>query len=79
MAAVIIAALLGLLILVGTVATVRMIAMGPPPEPDPEAIHEVEAHYRCSVCGMQITVTQLQDAAAEPPRHCREDMEPAPA
>jgi hypothetical protein len=77
--AVIIALVFASIILFGTLYTVRVIAMGPPPEPDPEAIQEVEAHYRCSVCGMRVTVTHQQDAAPDPPRHCREDMEPIPA
>ncbi|MCH7844514.1 MAG: hypothetical protein IIC70_06990 [Acidobacteria bacterium] len=76
MTAVIIAAVIGLAILFGTIATVRALAMGPPPEPDPDAVQEVEVYYRCSVCGMQVTVTHLQDAASDPPRHCREDMDP---
>ena len=76
--AVIIALVVGSTILLGTIYTVRVIAMGPPPEPDPEAIEEVEAHYRCSMCGMRLTVTHQQDAAADPPRHCREEMEPIP-
>ncbi len=76
---VLIAVAIGLAIVVGTLYTVRLIAMGPPPEPDPEAIHEVEAHYRCSVCGMRVTVTHLQDAAPDPPKHCREEMDPIPA
>lgn len=75
--AVIIAVVVGSIILIGTLYTVRVISMGPPPEPDPEAIEEVEAHYRCSVCGMRLTVTHRQDAAPDPPRHCREEMEPA--
>ena len=64
-------------IFVGTVAIVRMIANGPPPEPDPGSVHEVEADYRCSICGMRLTVTHLQDAAPDPPKHCRETMDPA--
>jgi len=76
MGVVIIALVIGLAILFGTLYTVRIIAMGPPPEPDPEAVYEVEAHYRCTVCGMRRTVTHLQEAAPDPPRHCREDMEP---
>ena len=76
--ALIIALVFAGLILFGTIYTVRVIAMGPPPEPDPDAVHEVEAHYRCSVCGMRLTVTHLQDAAPDPPRHCREEMEPVP-
>jgi len=74
---VMIAVVVGAVIFVGTVVVVRMIANGPPPEPDPDSIHEVEANYRCSVCGMRLTVTHLQDAAPAPPKHCREEMDPA--
>jgi hypothetical protein len=77
--AVLVAAAIGLAILVGTLYTVRLIAMGPPPEPDPEEVREVEAHYRCSVCGMRLTVTHLQDAAPDPPKHCREEMDLVPS
>ena len=69
--------ILGAAIFVGTVVIVWMIANGPPPEPDPDRVHEVEADYRCSICGMRLTVTHLQDAAPDPPRHCREDMDRA--
>jgi len=75
---VLIAVIIGLAILAGTIYTVRAIANGPPPEPDPEAIYEVEAHYGCSVCGMRLTVTHLQDAAPDPPKHCREEMDSIP-
>jgi hypothetical protein len=75
MALVLVAAAIGGLLFIGAVLTVRMIANGPPPEPDPDAIHEVEAHYRCSVCGMRLTVTHAQDADVESPRHCREEMD----
>jgi len=74
--AVVVAIIVGLAIFVGTIAIVRMIANGPPPEPDPESVHEVEADYRCSICGMRLTVTHQQDAAPEPPKHCREVMDP---
>ena len=73
--AVAVAIIVGLAIFVGTIAIVRMIANGPPPEPDPESVHEVEADYRCSICGMRLTVTHQQDAAPEPPKHCREAMD----
>ena len=78
MGAVIFAIVIGLAILIGTLYTVRIIAMGPPPEPDPDAVYEVDAPYRCTVCGMRLTVTHLQDAAPDPPKHCREEMEPVP-
>ena len=55
------AIIVGLAIFVGTIAIVRMIANGPPPEPDPDLVHEVEVDYRCSICGMRLTVTQQQD------------------
>ena len=71
-----IALVVGLAIFAGTVVVVRMIANGPPPEPDPDRVHEVEADYRCSICGMRLTVTHLQDAAPDPPKHCREVMDP---
>jgi hypothetical protein len=74
--AVMIAIIVGLAIFVGTIVIVRMIANGPPPEPDPASVHEVEADYRCSICGMRLTVTHQQDAAPEPPKHCREMMDP---
>jgi len=73
--AVVVAIIVGLAIFVGTIAIVRMIANGPPPEPDPDSVHEVEADYRCSICGMRLTVTHQQDAAPEPPKHCREVMD----
>jgi hypothetical protein len=74
--AVVVAIIVGLAIFVGTIAIVRMIANGPPPEPNPESVNEVEADYRCSICGMRLTVTHQQDAAPEPPKHCREVMDP---
>ena len=75
MDALFIAIAIGILILVGTVWGVRMIASGPPPDPDPDAVHEVSVDYRCSLCGMRLTVTHAQDAETEPPKHCREEMD----
>jgi len=65
---------LGLALLLGTLWTVDLLAKGPPPEPDPDAVEEVHVDYRCAVCGMRLTVTAAQDVAPEPPRHCREPM-----
>jgi len=78
MGAVLVAAAIGIVIVIGTVWTVRFIAHGPPPDPDLESIEEVEAHYVCSVCGMRLTVTHAQGGDPEPPKHCREEMIPAP-
>ncbi len=74
MGTVLVAAAVGILILVATWWTVRFIASGPPPEPDPNAIEEVEAHYRCTVCGMNLVVTYAQGDDDQAPRHCREEM-----
>ena len=72
-----IAFLLGALIIAGTLWAIRFIAAGPPPEPDVDAIVEVDVPYLCTVCGMTLTVTQAQthdDDEIDAPRHCREDM-----
>lgn len=55
---------------------VRLLAQPTPPDPDEADLTEVEAGYRCTVCGMQLTVTRVPGDQAAPPRHCREEMEP---
>lgn len=75
MDAFLIAVAIGIVILIGTVWVVRMIASGPPPDPDPDTVKEVAVDYRCSLCGMRLTVTHAQDAAPVPPKHCREEMD----
>jgi len=70
-----IAALIGLLIIVMTVWSIRFIAAGPPPEPDLSSVEEVDVPYLCTVCGLSLTVTEAQIGdEIDPPRHCREDM-----
>lgn len=76
MVTVLIAAAIGIVIFALTVRAVRMIASGPPAEPDPDLVEDVEAEFYCTVCGMRLTVTQAQEGNPEPPRHCREDMIP---
>jgi hypothetical protein len=54
---------------------VRMLARPVPAEPDPDEVVAVEQDYRCTVCGMRLTVTHAQeDAEVDAPRHCREPM-----
>ena len=74
---VLVAVVIGVVIMAASLWAVRLLATPQPPEPDPEDILEVEAHYRCTVCGLRLTVTHAQDEDAAAPRHCREDMEPA--
>jgi hypothetical protein len=39
----------------------------------------VDLKFRCVVCGAEVVMTAAQaDVDVEPPRHCREDMEPVP-
>ncbi|HHC07582.1 MAG TPA: hypothetical protein ENK55_02550 [Actinobacteria bacterium] len=67
---------LGFAVFAGVLWTVALIEKGPPPEPDPDAVEEVRRDYRCTVCGMRLTVTMAQEAASDPPKHCREEMVP---
>jgi len=55
---------------------IRLLAMPPPPEPDPAEVVSVEVAYRCTVCGLGLTVTQAQMGDMAAPKHCREEMEP---
>jgi hypothetical protein len=54
-------------------AMLRKFHVAPPAEPDPDDIKPVALHYRCIVCGAEVTMTAAQDDP-EAPRHCREDM-----
>jgi hypothetical protein len=52
-----------------------MMAPPPPDEPDMSRVEPVDFHYRCMVCGTEVTMTGSPDAdAPDAPRHCREDM-----
>jgi hypothetical protein len=52
----------------------RKFQVAPPAEPDPADIKPVDLHFRCIVCGAEVTMTAAQDDEPDPPRHCREDM-----
>jgi hypothetical protein len=56
----------------------RKFQVAPPEEPDPDDIKPVDLHFRCIVCGAEVTMTAAHDDAPEPPRHCREDMVAVP-
>ena len=46
-----------------------------PDEPDPEQVVPVDARFRCTVCGAEVTMTTAQAGdELDAPRHCREDM-----
>ena len=69
---------MGLAILGAGIWAVRLLAQPVPPEPDEADLLEVEVNYRCTVCGMRLTVTQVQGEETKPPRHCREEMDLVP-
>jgi hypothetical protein len=48
-----------------------------PPDPDPADVVEVAMDYRCSVCGLHLTVTRAHGEDIAAPRHCHEEMEEA--
>lgn len=73
----IVAIAMGVAIMAVSLWAIRLLATPQPPEPDPEDVHEVEVRYRCTVCGMRLTITHAQDEEPDAPRHCREEMEPA--
>ena len=54
---------------------IRLLAMPPRAEPEPDEVVAVEVPFVCSVCGMRLTVTHAQDEEWTAPRHCREEME----
>ena len=69
-----IALAVGIVLFATAVYVVRLLATPLPPEPDPEAVLEISSDYRCSVCGLRLTVTHAQGAEHAAPRHCREEM-----
>lgn len=71
---IVIAITIGGVILAAGLWGVRLLARPVPGEPDPDEIVEVHREFRCTVCGMRLTVTHAQDEEVRPPRHCREEM-----
>ena len=74
MAGFLVALAVGVGLFAAAVYVVRQLATPLPPEPDPEEVLEVEAAYKCTVCGLRLTVTHAQDQAHDAPKHCREEM-----
>jgi len=53
---------------------INLLAIPAPAEPDPEDVHEIAVDYKCTVCGLRLTVTAAQDGEMAAPKHCREEM-----
>ncbi len=43
--------------------------------PPPGEMRKVNLHYRCSICGTEVRMTQANEELPPPPRHCQEDMD----
>jgi hypothetical protein len=71
----VIAAAIGIGIFAVALWAIRLLAMPALEEPDPEDITEVAVDYKCTICGLRLTVTHAQDEGeVAAPRHCREPM-----
>lgn len=70
---VLIAILIGVVIWRVSTYFLRMLANAPD-EVDPADVSETNAHFRCSVCGAEVTMTMANNLEVSNPRHCREDM-----
>ena len=73
---VLIAIAIAVVVLAGAWWVVRYLASAPPADPDPADAIEVAIDYRCTSCGLRLTVTRARGQDPDPPRHCMEDMEP---
>jgi hypothetical protein len=71
---IVVALAVGLVIYLIGASMLRKFWVAPPAEPDPDDIKPVNLHYRCIVCGAEVTMTAAQGDDPEAPRHCREDM-----
>ncbi len=47
-----------------------------PPELDTEDVVEISQSFICNKCGTELTVNRQSVVANEPPKHCKETMEP---
>ena len=71
---VVLAVAIGVAIFAVALWVIRLLAIPAPDEPDPEDVHEVAYDFKCTVCGLRLTVTAAQDGELAAPKHCREEM-----
>ncbi len=70
----VVAIILGVAIFATALWMIRLLSIPAPSEPDPEDVHDVEFDFKCTVCGLRLTVTAAQDGEIAAPKHCREEM-----
>ena len=47
-----------------------------PPELDTDDVVEISQSFRCNKCGTELTINRQSVVVNEPPKHCKELMEP---
>ena len=47
-----------------------------PPEIDPTDVLETAQSFLCEACGTELTVNFQSVVANDPPKHCKEEMQP---
>tara|TARA_B100000902_G_scaffold182533_1_gene175293 strand:+ start:230 stop:460 length:231 start_codon:yes stop_codon:yes gene_type:complete len=47
-----------------------------PPEIDTDDVIEISQSFLCNKCGTQLTVNRQSVVVNQPPKHCKEEMEP---
>ena len=47
-----------------------------PPELDTDDVVEISQSFKCNKCGTALTINRQSVVANEPPKHCKEAMEP---
>ena len=47
-----------------------------PPELDTEDVVEISQSFICNKCGTELTINRQSVVANEPPKHCKDPMEP---
>ena len=47
-----------------------------PPELDTDDVVEISQPFRCNKCGTELTINRQSVVVNEPPKHCKELMEP---
>ena len=47
-----------------------------PPEIDTDDVVEISQAFICNKCGTQLTINRQSVVANEPPKHCKDEMQP---
>ena len=47
-----------------------------PPELDTDDVVEISQSFKCNKCGTELTINRQSVVANEPPKHCKDAIEP---